>query len=166
MDYFQNELEAKLLREPASVPVLMTQAKCLRVLLFNNRHGMMARQTVLEERGHKAVVAPGEQEGLDQLTSQTFDLVVTDYRNKVSGQRVIEKIRQHNPRILIVVFSGHVDALGLTEQSTGADAVLSKGPHEVQDLIRVIDRLSRRRSLAKPPGLVRTGSRAQKGKTG
>lgn len=146
----------------------MARGKCLRVLLFNNQHGMMARQTVLEQHGHKAVVAPSEQEGLDQLTSQTqrFDLVVTDYRNKTSGQRVIEEIRRHNPRILIVVFSGYVDTFGLTEQSTGADAVLSKGPHEVQDLLRVIARLSRQRSMAKPPDLVRTGSRAPRGKTG
>lgn len=143
----------------------MARAKCLRVLLFNDQHGMMARETVLEQHGHKAIVAPSEQEGLDQLISQTFDLVVTDYRNQASGQRVIEKIRQHDPRILIVVVSGYVDTFGLTEQSTGADAVLSKGPHEVQDLLRVIDRLARRDSLAKPPGSVRTGSRAPRGKT-
>src|SRR5207247_8503375 len=78
----------------------------------------------------------------------------------------IEKIRHHDPQILIVVLSGHVEILGLTEQSTGADVVLSKGPHEVQNLLRAIDRLSRRRIPSKPPGSVRTGSRAPKGKTG
>ena len=112
-------------------------------------------------------LAPSVQEGLDQLTSQTFDLVVTVYRmDNSSGQQVIEKIRQHDPQILIVVLSGYVEILGLTEQSTGADVVLSKGPHEVQDLLRAIDRLSRRRIPTKPPGSVRTGSRAPKGKTG
>ena len=145
----------------------MARANSLRILLFNDSRGMMARQTVLEQHGHKAAVARSVQEGLDQLTSQTFDLVVTDYRMPLSsGQQLIEKIRQHDRRILIVVISGYVDTLGLTEQSTGADAVLYKGPHEVQDLLRVMDRLSRRRTPAKPPGSVRTGSRAPKGKTG
>src|SRR5947209_426998 len=141
--------------------------KSLRILLINDTRGMMARRTALERYGHKVAVAPSVQEGLDQLTSQTFDLVVTVYRMaNSSGQQVIEKIRQHDPQILIVVLSGYVEILGLTEQSTGADVVLSKGPHEVQDLLRAIDRLSRRRIPTKPPGSVRTGSRAPKGKTG
>ncbi len=139
----------------------------LRILLINDTRGMMARRTALEHHGHKVALAPSVQEGLDQLTSQTFDLVVTVYRmDNSSGQQEIEKIRQHDPQILIVVLSGYVEILGLTEQSTGADVVLSKGPHEVQNLLRAIDRLSRRRIPSKPPGSVRTGSRAPKGKTG
>ena len=139
----------------------------LRILLINDTLGMMARRTALERHGHKVALAPSVQEGLDQLTSQTFDLVVTVYRmDNSSGQQEIEKIRQHDPQILIVVLSGYVEILGLTEQSTGADVVLSKGPHEVQNLLRAIDRLSRRRIPTKPPGSVRTGSRAPKGKTG
>jgi CheY-like chemotaxis protein len=141
--------------------------KSLRILLIDDTRGMMARRTALERHGHKVALAPSVQEGLDQLTSHTFDLVVTVYgMANSSGQQVIEKIRQHAPRILIVVLSGFVEILGLTEQSTGADVVLSKGPHEVQDLLRAIDRLSSRRIPTKPPGSVRTGSRAPKGKTG
>ncbi len=141
--------------------------KSLRILLINDTLGMMARRTTLERHGHKVALAPSVQEGLDQLTSQTFDLVVAVYRmDNSSGQQVIEKIRQHDPQILIVVLAGYVEILGLTEQSTGADVVLSKGPHEVQNLLRAIDRLSRRRIPTKPPGSVRTGSRAPKGKTG
>ena len=141
--------------------------KSLRILLINDTRGMMARRTALERHGHKVALAPSVQEGLDQLTSQTFDLVVTVFRmDNSSGQQVLEKIRHHDPQILIVVLSGHVEILGLTEQSTGADVVLSKGPHEVQNLLRAIDRLSRRRIPSKPPGSVRTGSRAPKGKTG
>ena len=141
--------------------------KSLRILLINDTLGMMPRRAALERHGHKVALAPSVQEGLDQLTSQTFDLVVTVYRmDNFSGQQVIEKIRQHDPQILIVVLSGYVEILGLTEQSTGADVVLSKGPHEVQDLLRAIDRLSRRRIPPKPPASVRTGSRAPKGKTG
>src|SRR6266436_9288588 len=141
--------------------------KSLRILLIDDTRGMMARRTALERHGHKVALAPSVQEGLDQLTSQTFDLVVTVYRMAdSSGQQEIEKIRQHDPQILIVVLSGYVEILGLTEQNTGADVVLSNGPHELQNLLRSIDRLSRRCIPNKPPGSVRSGSRAPKGKTG
>ena len=143
------------------------RSKSLRILLINDTRGIAARQTVLERHGHKVSVAPSVQEGLDQLSSQTFDLVVTVYRMpNSSGQQVIDKIRQHDPKILVVVLAGDVEILGLTEKSTGADIVLSKGPHEVQDLLRAIDHISSRRIPTKPPGSVRTGSRAPKGKTG
>lgn len=130
------------------------RAPSLRILLINNnRHGLVARRAVLEEHGHKVTAASGGQDGLDRFAAQPFDLVVTDYRMpEVSGQQVIRKIRQQNPQVPIVLLSGFVEPLGLTEQSTGADVVLSKGPREVQELLRAIARLARKRPVAKPPG--------------
>jgi CheY-like chemotaxis protein len=99
---------------------------------------LTARQTVLEHHRHKVALAPSVQEGLEQLTSQTFDVVVIvaptpDSPGQIATSRLaqaIEKIRQHDPQIGIVVLAGYVETLSLTEQSTGADVVLSKGPHE------------------------------------
>src|ERR1051325_4623485 len=95
----------------------------LRILLIDdNRHGLVARRTVLEQLGHKVVVASGGQDGIDQFQSQKFDLIVTDYRMpEVTGQQVIRKVRQTDTGVPIVMLSGYVDALGLTEQSTGAE---------------------------------------------
>jgi len=138
----------------------------LRILLIDDKPGIVARKIVLEEHGHKVAPASSVQEGLDQLASQPFDLVVTGFPMPESvGQQVIQKIREQNPQIPIVVLSGYVDILGLTEQSTGADMVLAKGPHEVQYLLRATDRLTRRRTQTKPPGSVRKGSTAAKCKT-
>lgn len=130
----------------------------LRILLIDdNRHGLVARRTVLEQLGHKVTVASGGQDGIDQFHSQEFDLVVTDYRMPdVSGQQVIRRIRQAKPNVPIVMLSGYVEALGLTEQSTGADLVLTKGPGEVRELLRAVERLGKRRNAkAKPPGKAR-----------
>lgn len=129
------------------------RAQNLRILLIDdNRHGLVARRTVLEQLGHKVVTASGGQDGLDRFSSETFDLVVTDYRMpEVSGQQVIRKIRQQDPKMSIILLSGYVESMGLSEQSTGADIVLSKGPGEVQELVRAIARLSKR-IPAKPPG--------------
>ena len=141
----------------------------LRILLIDdNRHGLVARRAVLEQLGHKVTVAASGQDGIDLFQSQPFDLVVTDYRMpEVSGQQVIRKIRQQDQLIPIVLLSGYVESLGLTEQSTGADVVLSKGPREVQDLLRAIERLSRRRKPAKRAAAAAgTGTRARKQKAG
>lgn len=130
------------------------RSSSLRILLIDdNRHGLVARRAVLEQFGHKVAIAAGGQDGIEQFQSQTFDLVVTDYRMpEVSGQQVIRKVRQHSPKTPIVLLSGYVDALGLDEQSTGADVVLSKGPGEVQELLRAVARFSgRRRVPVKPP---------------
>lgn len=129
------------------------RASSLRILLIdNNRHGLVARRAVLEQHGHKVTAASGGQVGIELFHSQPFDLVVTDYgMPEVSGQQVIRKIRQQSPRIPIVVLSGYVEALGLSEQSTGADVVVSKGPGEVQELLRAVARLGKRRVPGKPP---------------
>ena len=134
-------------------------AASLRILLIDdNRHGLVARRAVLEQLGYTVALAAGGQEGIDQFQSQTFDLVVTDYRMpEVSGQQVIRKIRQLVPKMPIVLLSGYVEALGLTEQSTGADIVVTKGPGEVQALLRAVARLEKKRVPAKPPGTARIG---------
>ena len=133
------------------------RAPVLRILLIDdNRHGLVARRTVLEQLGHKVATATSGQDGIDQFQSQAFDLVITDYRMPdLSGQQVIRKLRQHTPKAPIILLSGYVETLGLSEQSTGADIVLSKGPGEVQELLRAVARLGKRRVPAKPPGAAR-----------
>jgi hypothetical protein len=42
-----------------------------------------------------------------------------------------------------------VEKLGLTAESTGASAVISKGPKEEQDLIRVIARFTKKRPASR-----------------
>ena len=144
------------------------RAQSLRILLIDdNRHGLVARRSVLEQLGHKVAVASSGQDGLDQFSPEAFDIVVTDYRMpELSGLQVIRKIRQQSPKIPIVLLSGYVEALGLNEQTTGADIVLSKGPGEVQELVRAIARLSKRRIPAKPPASAKGGAKIRKHRAG
>ena len=54
-------------------------------------------------------------------------MVVTDYRMpRMNGVELIEKIRNVNPNARVILLSGFVDPLGLTEENTGADAVIAK----------------------------------------
>jgi len=130
-----------------------------RVLLIDdNRHGLPARRCALQEAGYEVETAGGGNAGLELFFDRQFDAVVTDYRMpEVNGSEVLRAVREHNGRIPVVILSGQTKKLGLTEQSTGADAVLAKGPAEERDLIRALDRLVRKspgrsRSTAAPSG--------------
>jgi CheY-like chemotaxis protein len=81
-------------------------------------------------------------EALECFQSEVFDLVVTDYRMpSMGGADLIRHIRARRPEIPIVLLSGFVEALGLSEESTGADAVIAKSAQEVQNLLRSVNRL-------------------------
>ena len=128
------------------------------LLIDDNRYGLPARRCALQEAGYEVETAGGGDAGLRMFYGGQFDAVVTDYRMpEVNGSQVLQAVREHNHRIPVVILSGQTKKLGLTEASTGADAVLSKGPAEERDLIRAIDRLMRKlpgrsRSMATPVG--------------
>jgi CheY-like chemotaxis protein len=116
------------------------------LLIDDNRHGLIARRTLLEEAGYRVETAKDGKEGLEKFAAAAFDVVVTDFRMPHGGgTRVLQQIRDADPRTPVVILSGYVRLLGLTEESTGADVVLSKGPTEGQDLVRAVARLLRKK---------------------
>jgi len=127
------------------------------LLIDDNKYGLMARRTVLEEQGYRVETATGGQEGLAKFEQQAFDLVVTDYRMPdLRGLQVLRRIRKQNERVPVVILSGYAEKLGLSEESTGASAVLSKGPKEHQDLLRVISRFIKKKPRGAPRVKTRT----------
>lgn len=122
----------------------------LRILLIDdNKHGLLVRRAILEELGYTVETALGGKEGIEKFDQQPFDLVVTDYRMPdVPGLQVLRTIRDRNKRVPVVILSGYVMRLGLTEESTGADAVVAKGPKEDQDLVRTVARFTKKPPLA------------------
>jgi hypothetical protein len=48
-----------------------------------------------------------------------------------------------------VLLSGFVDALGLNEQTTGAEAVIQKSANEVPHLVRAVARLLKKKPAAR-----------------
>ena len=120
----------------------------------DNLNGLTARRTVLQELGHKVTAASSGADALEQFAHQKFDLVITDYKMpRMDGLELIGEIRARTPEMPIILVSGFVDALGLSEETTGADAVIQKSAHEVTHLTRAVARLLRRKSSPrKPPG--------------
>ena len=122
------------------------------LLVDDNRNGLLVRKALLEEVGFHVQTATSGEEGLELFTASPFDVVVTDYRMpRMDGSELIQKIRRHNPNARIILLSGFVEPLGLTEQGTGADVVLSKTAKEATQLLRSVKRLLNQPSTRKPP---------------
>lgn len=116
--------------------------------------GLAARKTVLEEIGYRITATSNPQDALESIAETRFDLVITDYRLPgMTGKEFIGKVRESHPHVPVIMISGFVDSLGLTEKNTGADFVLQKGANEVNLMVRGVRSLLRRASMRKkPPG--------------
>jgi CheY-like chemotaxis protein len=124
------------------------------ILLVNsNVHGRTARKSVLEEQGHRVVVSSSGADALDQCSRQKFDLVITDDKlQRMDGLDLLARLRTQWPDLPVILISDFVEALGLNEENTGADAVIQKSANEVTHLIRAASRLLRRKPPKKPVG--------------
>lgn len=122
------------------------------LLIDDNRDGLLVRRLVLEELGYTVEAAEDGACGLVVYERGHIDVVVTDYKMPgMNGGELIQRIRAVDPLARIILLSGFVDALGLTEENTGADAVILKSSHEAQHLARSIKRLANRQYRRKPP---------------
>jgi CheY-like chemotaxis protein len=116
------------------------------LLVDDNANGLSARKSVLEELGHRIVTASSGADALEQFSHSKFDLVVTDYKMpRMDGIELITRLRKQAPELPIILISGFVDALGLSEETTGADVVIQKSSNEVSHLVRSVNRLLRRK---------------------
>jgi len=69
----------------------------------------------------------------------------------MNGVEFIAKIRSLNANARVILLSGFVDPLGLTEENTSADLVLAKSSNEASHLVRGVKRLMNRTAPRKPP---------------
>jgi CheY-like chemotaxis protein len=121
------------------------------LLVDDNSNGLSARKQVLEELGHRIATAASGHDALDLFARQKFDLVVTDYKMpRMDGLELIARLRKQSPELPIILISGYVDSLGLSEESTGADVVIQKSANEISHLVRSVSRLLRRKPAKKP----------------
>jgi CheY-like chemotaxis protein len=113
------------------------------LLVDDNRDGLLVRTAVLNEAGFEVRTANGGPEGLDLFCADHFDVVVTDYRMPVmNGVELIGRLRAVEANARIILLSGFVEPLGLTEANTGADVVIAKSANEGTHLVRAVKRLA------------------------
>jgi CheY-like chemotaxis protein len=160
---FAFRFETKM-SKPSSCP----HATKPRVLLIDdNRHGLLARRSVLEEQGCVVTTCDCPETALAQFADLQFDLIVTDFRMpQIDGTELIREIRQQRPNVPVVLISGMVDVLGLNEQNTGADAVVAKNAFEVSHMVRAVNRLLHRTATPKKPVRSQIGTHNLRAKSG
>jgi CheY-like chemotaxis protein len=128
------------------------------LLVDDNKLGLSARRSVLEELGHRIATASNGVDALEQFGNRRFDLVITDYKMpRMDGLELIVGLRKIEPDLPVILISGFVDSLGLNEESTGADVVIQKSANEVSHLVRAVARLLRKKPAKKPAGSVEGG---------
>jgi CheY-like chemotaxis protein len=115
-----------------------------KILLVDDNHdGLLIRRHVLKEAGFEVQIASGGHEALDLFSSDRFDVVVTDYRMpEMDGIELIARLRALEANARIILLSGFVEPLGLTETNTGADSVIAKSAQEALHLVRSVRRLT------------------------
>jgi CheY-like chemotaxis protein len=122
------------------------------LLVDDSNDGLLVRKSLLEELGYSVQIAVNGEEGLKLFESGAFDVVVTDYHMpRMNGVELIQRIRKIDPKARIVLISKLVEPLGLTEENTGADAVIAKSSSEPAHLQRWVKRLSNQALQRKPP---------------
>ena len=138
------------------------------LLVDDNKDGLVVRRSLLEELGYRVEIAPNAEEALKAFAVSRFDVIVTDYKMpRMNGTELIERIRKVDPNARVILLSAFADPLGLTEQNTGADAVLMKSSREPAHLVRAVKRLLNRPAARKPPGSQSSGgSRLRTGTRG
>lgn len=115
------------------------------LIVDDNRLGLQARKVVLEELGYTVEVSSSPEEALALVAARQYDLVITDYlMPAMNGKEFIGEVRKIRPEVPVILISGFVDAMGLDEKGTGADAVVQKSNNEVNHLVRAVDRLLNR----------------------
>jgi len=130
---------------PAKTPEIL--------LVDDNRQGLIARKSLLQELGYNISTATNGEEAMELFSKHNFDVVVTDFKMpRMDGIELIKRIRSAETGTRIILLSGFVEPLGLTEQSTGADVVIVKSAGEVGQLTRSVKRLLSQPPARKPAG--------------
>ena len=88
----------------------------------------------------------------------------------IDGVELIRRIRATDSPARIILLSGFIGCLGMTEQSTGADELISKSNKEVPELLRAIRKLASEAAAAERPHRLKAatiaGRRARRLKAG
>ena len=100
---------------------------------------------VLEQAGHRVIVAPGGKEAVKAIQASHFDVVVTDiFMPELDGLELIRLARIADPTLRIVAMSDYDRHSGFHILSIaaqlGADATLPK-PIEPMQLLNAVEEL-------------------------
>lgn len=98
-------------------------------------------QLLLESEGYQVTTAADGEEGLECLSNDIFDIVITDIMmNEVNGFQIMEFIQEHAPMTLIIVITGYASTESAVEAlRQGAYDYITK-PFDMDMILLSLDR--------------------------
>ena len=97
------------------------------LLVDDNRDGLLVRRSLLEEVGYGVEIARNGEEGLKLFAGFPLRRGGVGLPHAAHEREGVDPAYpQVNPDARIILLSGFVEPLGLTEENTGADVVLVK----------------------------------------
>ncbi len=102
----------------------------------------------LRDAGHRVVLAANGAEGLTQISSNVFDVMICDIRlPKVDGLTLFRRVRQESPGTDVILITAHAavnDAVAALKE--GAYDYITK-PFDVDEIILQMQRIATQRAL-------------------
>jgi two-component system OmpR family response regulator len=111
--------------EPSGVGRVRTSHRVL-LCIDDDETQVLVQRAMLHSKGFDVVVATGGRDGIAAFGNHHVDLVVVDYRMPdLDGGTVARKLREKNPRVPIVMFTG-VDDIS-PEALAAVNSLVKKG---------------------------------------
>lgn len=111
--------------EPSGVAKVRTSHRVL-LCIDDDETQVLVQRAMLHSKGFDVVVATGGRDGIAAFGNHHVDLVVVDYRMPdLDGGTVARKLREKNPRVPIVMFTG-VDDIS-PEALAAVNSLVKKG---------------------------------------
>jgi DNA-binding response OmpR family regulator len=102
-------------------------------------HVVTLKCQILEAAGHSVTAATSAHQAIEQLQSNTYDAVVTDWRLGDDNGRAVVQAAKNNSTVPVVVVSGYVtEAFQAAEPL--ADLYLEK-PVNPEELVTIVNEL-------------------------
>jgi len=112
------------------------KAKKTILCVDDHEQSLSIRKLILETRGYRVIACTTGEQALEAFRAGGVDLVLTDLvMPGMSGNDLVEHIKQISPATPIILFSGQVK---MYDQNTLADIFLPKGMYSAAELLERI----------------------------
>ncbi len=111
----------------------------------------------LKKQGYETVAVEGGAGALEQFSSGSFDLVITDFKMPgMDGLELLRELKRRNPEAAVVILTAHGnEKTAVTAMKEGAYDYLTKPIQELDELLMIIRRAENEGNLARENRLLK-----------
>lgn len=123
--------------------------KDIAILIIDDRkdHAEAAAES-LEKVGYKCEVASSGREGLDRLTKQEFNIVLTDLKMPdMDGMEVLRQVKKHSAEAEVIMMTAYSSVETAVEAMQKGAATYLKKPLNIRELRQVVENVVEKQRL-------------------